>query len=104
MGNRLSTAARQANSMNKTIRLINLSELSDHKDIGKTEAQLLDLCARDEIAHKRTGGQIQIAYLLTKDKSGRNRINLIYSKKKRSLAITETLRRPASGSVNAVCM
>jgi hypothetical protein len=89
--------------MNKAGRLINLSELSDHKDIGKTEAQLLDLCARDEIAHTRAGGQIQIGYFRTKDESGRYRINLIYTKKKRSLAITNTSRQGTPGSVTAFC-
>jgi hypothetical protein len=104
MGNRLNHAPRKATMMSKAARLANLGELSDHKDIGKTEAQLLDLCARDEIAHERTSGQIQIGYLLTKDESGRNRINLIYSKKKRPLANKKTLRRAAPGALNAVCV
>ena len=67
--------------MDGSARWANLSELSDHKDLNKSEAQLLDMCARDEIAHKRASGQIQIKYILKKDKAGRKVTHLVYLKK-----------------------
>jgi hypothetical protein len=57
------------------------SEVGALKDIGKTEAELVELCAMDKIVHTRADGKIQIKYLVSKDKNGRLRQRLVYAKK-----------------------
>ena len=57
------------------------SEVGALKDIGKSEAELLELCATDKIVHTRADGKIQIKYLVSKDKNGRLRQRLVYAKK-----------------------